>query len=64
LFVEVKNVLYVEDISDYLTNKKINTLKKTIDTFLWKNNFDKKVRLDVVFVKNDRILRVFDNVFI
>ncbi len=62
LFVEVKNILYIDDISDYIIPKKLKTLKKTIDTYLWKYPTDKNISLDVIFIKDNKVYEVYENI--
>ncbi len=62
LFVEVKNIIYVDDIYDYITPRKLQTVKKSIDTYIWKTPTDKLVAFDVVFVKNGKVYEVYEDV--
>ncbi len=62
IFVEVKVVNYVENLHDYITPKKLQTLKHTIDTYLWKYPTQKVVRIDAVFVKDNKIIEIFKNI--
>lgn len=62
VFLEVKNTVYVEDIYEYITPKKLKTLKKTIETYLWKFPTEKYVTLDIVFVKWNQILEIYKDV--
>ena len=62
IFVEVKVVNYIENLHDYITPKKLQTLKHTIDTYLWKYPTQKKVRVDVVFVKDTKIFEIVKNI--
>jgi len=65
IFVEVKGVDRVEDITDYITNKKLKSLKKTIQYFLLKNwAVGRPYQLDVVFVKDSRVIEHLPNIFI
>lgn len=49
--VEVKVVNYIENIHDYITPRKLFVLQRSIQTYLWKYDIEKQVRLDIVFVK-------------
>lgn len=60
--VEVKVVNYVDNLHDYITAKKLFTLRNAIDTYLRKYPSQKKVRVDIVFVKNEEIVEVFENI--
>ncbi len=62
IFVEVKVVNYIENLHDYITSKKIQTLKYTIDTYLWKYPTSKIVRIDVVFIKDQKIVEIIKNI--
>jgi Holliday junction resolvase-like predicted endonuclease len=60
--VEVKVVNYIENLHDYITPKKLQKLKHTIETYLWKYPTKKIVRIDVVFVKDNKIIEIFKNI--
>lgn len=60
--VEVKVVRYLEDIHDYLTPRKLWFLRRSFDTYLWKHPTSKQVRIDVVFVKQNSVWEVYENV--
>ncbi len=62
VFVEVKVVNYIDNLHDYITPKKIFTLKNSIDTYLWKYPTSKTVRIDIVFVKDQKIIEIFKNI--
>ena len=62
IFVEVKVVNFMDNLHDYITSKKLQTLKRAIDTYLWKCPTTKIVRMDVVFVKDDKIIEVYKNI--
>ncbi len=61
LCVEVKHVIIIEDIMAYITQKKLKTLKKTFETYLWRFPTAKQPRLDVIFVKNNEIREHYEN---
>jgi Holliday junction resolvase-like predicted endonuclease len=63
IFVEVKVVDHIDDLYKYIKPSKLNYLQKTIDSFL--QNFEKdyqSIRLDVVFVKNKKIYKIYENI--
>jgi Holliday junction resolvase-like predicted endonuclease len=63
IFIEVKAIDNTEDIFWYLTKKKLSTLKRTIEYYLYQNHIKNKlIRLDVVFVKNNKIIEIYENV--
>lgn len=62
LIVEVKVVNYMDNLHDYITPRKIATLQKSIQTYLWKYPTQKSVRLDIVFVKGNEIVEVYENI--
>lgn len=61
-FVEVKVVDYIYDLQDYVTAKKLWYVKRTINYYLMCHPTDKAYTLDVVFVRNNSILEVYNNV--
>ena len=62
VFVEVKVVDWVDEIMWYITPKKLKNLEHTIQVYLYRKNLKFFIRLDVVFIKNNQILEVFENV--
>ena len=62
VFVEVKVVNYVDNLHDYITPHKLSALQRTIQTYLWKFETKKQVRLDIVFVKWNDIIEIISNV--
>jgi len=62
VFVEVKDVSSRDDIHDYITTKKLATLRKTIDTYNRKYETNDEIRLDIVFVANGKILEWYEDV--
>ncbi len=65
VFVEVRSVDYLDDIGGYITNKKLKNLVKTIEYYLLKHNMEEvERRLDVIFVKDWKILEHIPNVLI
>lgn len=58
----MKDVSYMDDISDYITYKKRQTLKKTMQTFLQETQVHySRIRCDIVFVKNWQIDTVVED---
>ncbi len=65
VFVEVRSVDYLDDISEYITHNKLKNLVKTIEYYLLKHNIgDMDWRIDVVFVKSGKILEHIQNILI
>ncbi|NOZ43904.1 MAG: hypothetical protein GXP45_01945 [bacterium] len=62
VFVEVKVVDYIEDLFGYISPNKLKNLKKTIEAYLLKHKLTEDFRLDVVFVKNQRIIEKFEGI--
>ena len=60
--VEVKTVSVINDIMAYVTDKKLWFLQRTLKTYLWKYPTQKQPRIDVVFVKDDAVWEVYENV--
>jgi putative endonuclease len=61
-FVEVKVVDGMDDIAWYITPKKIMFLERTIQDYMYKKWLNFQIRMDVVFLKNNEILEVYENV--
>lgn len=61
-FVEVKVVDYTDDLIGYVTPKKLHFLHRVIDEYCWKYKVKGKIQLDVVFVKNNKIIERFKNI--
>lgn len=61
-FVEVKVVDHIHDLQDYVTPKKLGHVKHTIAYYLLTHPTDMDYLLDVVFVRNNAILEVYENV--
>ena len=61
-FIEVKVIDYMDDLQDYVTLKKLWHVKHTIDYYLYTHPNDKEYVLDVVFVKDNSILQIYQNV--
>ena len=61
-FVEVKVVDHIDDLQDYVTPKKLWHVKHTINFYLLTHPTDKEYVLDVVFVRDNSILQIYQNV--
>jgi len=61
-FIEVKMVDTIDDYCDYITRRKLSSLVKTINTFLFKNHkydwYYKKLLF--VFVKDNNVDSIFE----
>lgn len=62
VFVEVKVVDHIDDLMWYIKPQKLKFLERTIEDYMYKKNLDLDVRLDVVFVKDNCIFNLFENV--
>lgn len=62
VFIEVKVVDSLDDIQWCVNPKKISFLERSIEDYIVKQNIDKDIRLDVVFVKDNVIIQVYENV--
>jgi putative endonuclease len=62
VFVEVKVVDGLDDIQWCVNPKKISFLERSIEDYIAKQNIDKDIRLDVVFVKDNAIIQVYENI--
>jgi len=60
--VEVKLVVVVEDIMAYITDKKLGHLKRSFKTYLHRHPSDLQPRIDVIFVKDDKVRENYENV--
>lgn len=61
-FIEVKCVNHTEDLINYVTPKKIETIKKTIQHYNHKHPSTKNISLDLVFVKGNTIIQHCSNI--
>lgn len=52
VFVEVKTVDHIAELDNYLTQKKLKTLERTIESYLIQYPNAKNIRLDVAFVQH------------
>ena len=62
--IEVKNLDTVDELDNYITSRKVWHLQRALNSFLrqtgeWK--FD-EVRIDAVFVRNNRIIEIYENI--
>lgn len=64
IFIEVKVVDHIDDIQWYISNRKLIALQRTIDNYLSKHETDKEIQLDIVFVKNNTIMEIFEDIYI
>jgi len=62
VFVEVKSMSCKMDLYNYLSKKKLRTLKKTIEAYLRKHKMEKQIRMDIVFVLNWKIIELYENI--
>lgn len=62
IFVEVKVVNYIDNLHDYVTPRKLATLRHTIEIYLHQSPTSKTVRVDVVFVKNRQVVQMYKNI--
>ena len=62
VFVEVKVVDHVDDISNYVTPKKLGFLQRAIERYITDHLTDKEISLDVAFVHGNTIIEVYENV--
>lgn len=60
--VEVKVINHIEDLHDYVSAKKIWHIKHTIAYYLLEHPSNKEYTLDVVFVKDNSIFEIYENV--
>jgi len=62
--IEVKTVNHIDELDNYITERKIWFLQRTLENFL--QNIDESwieyIRMDVVFVKNNQILEIYEDV--
>lgn len=61
LFVEVKVIDHTDDIYNYVSPKKLHTLRHTIEVYCHRNNIvGRDLQLDVVFVKKWTIVERYE----
>jgi Holliday junction resolvase-like predicted endonuclease len=61
-YIEVKVVEYVVDLQNYITPKKLRTLIATIRSYATKFPTTKLQTIDVVFVQQNTILHLFEDI--
>jgi len=61
VFVEVKSVDFMDELFDYITVAKKKALHKAIQSYLRKHVIDSDYRLDVVFVRNGKIIERYED---
>ena len=62
IFIEVKEVDQTDDLYNYISSKKIQTLYKTIQVFNYEYPTNKQLRIDLVFIKENNILHHYENI--
>lgn len=62
VFVEVKVVDQVDDLFSYISPHKLQTLKRTIQDYVFKHPTNKEMRVDIAFVKENTIFEIYENV--
>lgn len=61
-FVEVKVVDTMDELQDYVTPKKLGHIKHTIAYYLLEHPNSREYVLDIVFVRDNSILDIYENV--
>lgn len=61
-FVEVKVINHMDDLHNYVTQKKLGHIKHTIAYYLLNHPTQQEYTLDVVFVKNNSIFEIYENI--
>lgn len=62
IFIEVKEVNNTEDLHNYISKKKIQTIIKTLQFFNNEYPTNKQLRIDLVFIKENTILHHYQNI--
>lgn len=62
IFIEVKEVEQTNDLHNYISTKKLQTIYKTIQFFNHEYPTNKQLRIDLVFVKENDILHHYENI--
>lgn len=62
IFIEVKSIAYINDIIDYITQQKKTTLKRSIEYFLRRYPTHRRLRFDIVFVKDNNIFELYKDI--
>lgn len=61
-FVEVKVVDHIDELDNYITKKKLHHLSHTIDHYLHTHPTLMNYVLDIVFVRDNAILEIYQNI--
>lgn len=61
-FVEVKVVDHIDDLHNYITPKKLQAVSHTIDHYLHTHPTTMNYVLDIVFVRDNSILEIYQNI--
>jgi len=62
VFIEVKTINHIDDIDGYVSKKKIWLLKNCVEHYLMRHPSNKEMVIDVVFVKDNIISEIYENV--
>ena len=62
VFIEVKEVEQTNDLHNYISTKKLQTIYKTIQFFNQEYPTNKQLRIDLVFVKQNLIIHHYENI--
>lgn len=62
VFIEVKVVDSIEEWSGYLSARKLQAIERSIEEYCYRKWIEKEIRLDLVFVKNQQVIEVFENI--
>lgn len=62
IFIEVKEVDQTNDLHDYISPRKLQTIYKTIQFFNHEYPTDKQLRIDLVFIKENNIIYHYENI--
>lgn len=62
IFIEVKEVEQTNDLHNYISTKKLQTIYKTIQFFNQEYPTNKQLRIDLVFVKQNLIIHHYENI--
>lgn len=64
IIIEVKTVNNIDELDNYITKRKIWFLQRSLESFLQDGDEDwiENIRMDVVFVKDWKILEIFEDI--
>ena len=62
VFIEVKVVDSIEEWSGYLSARKLQAIERSIEEYCYRKWIEKEIRLDLVFVKNQQVIEIFENI--